>query len=81
MLPDATRFFINGKWVSPASQSRQSIINPATERSIGEVALGGPADVEAAVIAAKQAFPEYAKTSLGQLGAIFGTGYNSIQNT
>lgn len=45
MLPDATRFYINGKWVSPASQSRQSIINPATERSIGEVALGGPADV------------------------------------
>lgn len=66
MLPDATRFYINGKWVSPASQTRQSIINPATERSIGEVALGGPADVEAAVTAAKQAFPEYAKTSLGQ---------------
>ena len=43
-----------------------AIINPATERSIGEVARGGPADVEAAVIAAKQAFPEYAKTSLGQ---------------
>ena len=49
MLPDAKRFYINGQWVNPIPPARQSIINPATETSIGEAALGGSSDVDAAV--------------------------------
>lgn len=63
-LADANRFFINGAWVSPASHNQQPIINPATERSIGTVALGNSEDVERAVAAAKGAFDAFSKWSV-----------------
>ena len=50
MLPDATRFYINGEWVAPISTDRRQIINPSTEEPIGEVALGNAADVDRAVV-------------------------------
>ena len=61
---NATRFYINGSWVEPSSSQTQTIVNPATERSIGDVAFGNSIDVNAAVAAAKAAFPAYARTSL-----------------
>ncbi len=60
-LPDATRFYINGAWVDPIGGSHRPIINPATERSVGTVALGAIEDVHLAVAAAKAAFPAFAK--------------------
>ncbi|MCG8440585.1 MAG: aldehyde dehydrogenase family protein [Caulobacterales bacterium] len=65
-MPDATRFYIGGEWVAPCAADRRPIINPATEAPIGEVALGGPADVDRAVAAAKAAFPAFARTTVGE---------------
>ncbi|MEO0368114.1 MAG: aldehyde dehydrogenase family protein [Pseudomonadota bacterium] len=59
-----TQFYIDGSWVDPVTPEFLPIINPATEAVIGEVALGGPTDVDHAVQAAKHAFSHYAQTSV-----------------
>ncbi|MEP1229987.1 MAG: aldehyde dehydrogenase family protein [Litorimonas sp.] len=66
MTLDATRFYIDGSWVEPNSSQIQPVVNPATESSIGDVALGNSNDVDAAVAAAKAAFPAYARTTIKQ---------------
>lgn len=57
------KFYINGAWVTPSAQRKQQIINPATEQVVGEVALGGQADVDQAVAAARAAFADWASSS------------------
>ncbi len=60
---DLKKFYINGQFVEPASFELFDIINPATEESIGKVALGSPEDVDIAVSAAKNAFKKTALLS------------------
>ncbi len=50
--------FINGEFVAPKSGKYFDSINPANESKLAEIALGGPADVDAAYQAAKQAYDE-----------------------
>ncbi|AQV98697.1 aldehyde dehydrogenase family protein [Cupriavidus necator] len=53
-------FYIQGEWVPPVGEaSFADIVNPATEAVIGTVALGGEADVDRAVAAARAAFPAW----------------------
>ena len=52
---------INGKPVS--SSATFETVNPATQEVLAEVAAGGEAEVNAAVAAAKAAFPKWAATS------------------
>ena len=66
MLARADKFYIDGTWVNPASSTAQAIINPASETSLGDLAMGSTADVDAAVRAAKAAFPAYAATTIEQ---------------
>ncbi|TXT20052.1 MAG: aldehyde dehydrogenase (NAD+) [Planctomycetota bacterium] len=51
-----TNLLINGKWVESRSGKRFKTINPVNETVIAEVAEGDPADVDAAVKAARAAF-------------------------
>lgn len=60
---NALKFYINGKWVDPVAPQSLSVINPATEQSMGEISLGSAADVDLAVAAAKEAFKSYSQTS------------------
>ena len=46
------KFYINGEWVDPLSTDRMPVLNPASAEQVGEVALGGEADVDRAVAAA-----------------------------
>lgn len=66
MTRNALKFYIDGRWVEPCSSTRLPVINPATEQSFGEIALGNLDDVEAAVTAARRAFPSFAETSPAQ---------------
>jgi acyl-CoA reductase-like NAD-dependent aldehyde dehydrogenase len=50
------RLFIDGAWVESSSTARFDIIDPALGELYYRVALAGPADVSAAVAAARQAF-------------------------
>ena len=55
---------INGK--SVASRGYFETVNPATQEVLAEVASGGAAEVNAAVAAAKEAFPKWAATPAPQ---------------
>lgn len=57
------KFYINGEWVDPSTSEKLDVINPATEQSIGQIAMGGAADVDKAVAAAKAAFETYSQTT------------------
>ena len=56
-------FYIDGKWVQPHSQQRLDVINPATEEVCGNIAIGDEVDADRAVMAARVAFPAFAKTT------------------
>ncbi len=53
--------FINGKWQQPTSGSYFKSINPATEENLSEIAAANEADVNKAVLAARQAYEKYWK--------------------
>ncbi|MET0985640.1 MAG: aldehyde dehydrogenase family protein [Steroidobacteraceae bacterium] len=59
----ALQFYINGAWVDPVELRTLDVLNPATEQVIGQIALGSAADVDAAVRAARAAFPAWSRTS------------------
>ncbi len=58
--------WINGKVTNGHSTESFAVINPATEDVLAEVARGTPQDAEAAVRAAKAAFPEWRRTPANQ---------------
>jgi aldehyde dehydrogenase (NAD+) len=62
-MANATRFYIDGDWVEPISPERLEVIDPATEAPFMTIALGGVADVDRAVAAARRGFPDFAATS------------------
>jgi len=57
-----TKHYINGDWVASVDGSGMAVVNPSTEEQIAKISLGGPADTDAAVAAAKAAFPGWAAT-------------------
>src|SRR6201993_4598921 len=58
------QFYIDGAWVDPVVKGKSTaVVNPATEESMYEVALGSKADVDKAVAAAKRAFATFSQTS------------------
>jgi aldehyde dehydrogenase (NAD+) len=57
------RLFIGGEWVLPVGQARSAVIDPSTEQSIAEIALGNAEDVNVAVAAARRAFATWSSSS------------------
>ena len=57
----ALKHYIDGAWVDPITPASMDVINPATERAAGKVALGSPADIDRAAIAARRAFTSYSR--------------------
>jgi len=61
--PDATaRNFVAGEWIDSRAAESLPLINPATGEPIGRVPLSTPAEVGAAVQAARRAFPAWRET-------------------
>jgi acyl-CoA reductase-like NAD-dependent aldehyde dehydrogenase len=58
------KFYINGAWVAPQGQGHFDVINSSTEEIMGRIPSGNEADADAAVAAAKAAFPGWAATSV-----------------
>ncbi|WP_299786169.1 aldehyde dehydrogenase family protein [uncultured Marivita sp.] len=56
------QFYINGKWVDPIEGRDHHVIDPSTEDPCAVISLGGQADTDAAVAAAKNAFPSWMAT-------------------
>ncbi|MCW3007133.1 MAG: aldehyde dehydrogenase, partial [Solirubrobacterales bacterium] len=59
----AEQLYIDGAWVEPSSPRRLEVINPATEKAIATIALGGEEDVDRAVAAARRAFETFSITT------------------
>jgi aldehyde dehydrogenase (NAD+) len=59
-------FYIDGKWVSPATARDFFVINPANEEPLATISLGSAADANRAVAAAKRAFESYSETTLDE---------------
>ncbi len=49
--------------MAPLQSTLLDVINPSTEESFVQIAVGGPADVDRAVAAARAAFPSFARTT------------------
>ena len=60
------KFYIAGKWVEPQSEDTWPLVNPATEQVVAHIPMASEADVNAAVAAAKAAFPSYSQTTVSQ---------------
>ncbi len=69
-MREQLNFYIDGQWVAPAAARAHDVINPATEEPVGRISLGGAADVNKAVAAAKRAFETYSRTSLAERAAL-----------
>ena len=52
-------FYINGAWVAPIEGRDLDVIDPSTEEACAVISLGGRADADAAVAAAKAALPAF----------------------
>jgi aldehyde dehydrogenase (NAD+) len=63
-MKDLRQFYINGQWVDPVQARDLAVENPSTEELVATISLGAAADVDAAVAAAKAAFPAYSKVSV-----------------
>ena len=61
-MQDASKHYINGQWVASIDGREMAVENPSTEEKIATITLGGVADADAAVAAAKAAFPAWAAT-------------------
>ncbi|MEP9394458.1 aldehyde dehydrogenase family protein [Gordonia sp. VNK1] len=69
-MREITKFYIDGQWVEPTELNLIDVINPATEKSAGQVALGTAADVDAAVAAARRAFATWGQTTVDERVAV-----------
>ena len=56
------QFYINGAWVDAKEGRDHHVINPSTEEPCAVISLGGQADTDAAVAAAKAALPGWMAT-------------------
>jgi aldehyde dehydrogenase (NAD+) len=65
-MKDCRQFYINGDWVDPVMKRDFAVVNPANEERIGTISMGGSADVDRAVAAAKNGFDQYSQTTVGE---------------
>jgi aldehyde dehydrogenase (NAD+) len=63
IMQDARNFYIDGAWVAPIEGRDFAVIDPSTEEACATISLGGNADTNAAVAAAKAAFPKWRLSS------------------
>ncbi|CAH1651924.1 aldehyde dehydrogenase family protein [Chelatococcus asaccharovorans] len=61
---DSLKFYIDGRWVDPASPHAIAVVNPATEEPFAQISLGSAQDADKAARAARRAFAGYAQTSV-----------------
>ena len=62
LIADGTHF-IGGEWVPAKSGETIDVINPATREVLLRVPRGGPGDIDAAALAAADAFPAWRDTN------------------
>ena len=69
---DMRNFYIDGAWVAPLEGTDLPVFNPATEEPYATISLGGAADAEAAIAAARWTFPSWSMTTPAERGEVLG---------
>ena len=67
---DTRHFYIDGAWVAPREGNDFPVFNPATEEPYATISLGGAEDAEAAIAAARRAFPAWSMTTPAERGDV-----------
>ena len=67
---DTRNFYIDGAWVAPLEGTDLPVFNPATEEPYATISLGGAADAEAAIAAARRTFPSWSMTTPAERGEV-----------
>ena len=62
-MENSRNFYINGMWTAPMAGHDFDVVDPSTEEVVNTIVLGGQADTDAAVGAAKAAFPKWRLSS------------------
>ena len=57
-IKDRPALYVDGAWLTPPDPKLQPVVNPATERAIADVVVGGAVEADAAITAARRAFDE-----------------------
>jgi aldehyde dehydrogenase (NAD+) len=68
----AGQFYIDGRWRACTTLASTSVVDPASEQVVGQIAAGGPDDVDFAVAAARRAFPAFSQTLMEDRVALLG---------
>ncbi len=66
------QFYIDGRWVDPLDGTDLDVIDPSTAEPFATISLGGDADVDAAVAAARRAFAPWSVSSKDDRLALMG---------
>ncbi len=61
-MSNSERFYIGGQWTAPSVAVPHDVIDPSTGQAVAKINLGGLDDTNAAVAAAKTAFPAWSTT-------------------
>ena len=62
-MENSRNFYINGMWTAPMAGHDFDVVDPSTEEVADTIVLGGQTDTDAAVAAAKAAFPKWRLSS------------------
>lgn len=62
-MREARDFYIDGKWVAPATPNDMEVIDPSNEEPFAVISLGSQHDTDVAVAAARRAFETWSRTS------------------
>ncbi|RQT40749.1 aldehyde dehydrogenase family protein [Burkholderia cepacia] len=62
--------YIDGQWLDPADAKAIDVIDPSTARPYAQLRIGGAADVDRAVGAARRAFDTYSRWPVGERVAL-----------
>ena len=69
-MTNMRNFYIDGAWVAPRDGTDFPVYNPATEEVFATISLGGAADAEAAITAARTAFAGWSMTTPAERGEV-----------
>ena len=65
------KLLINGEFIESKSRDWRDVVNPATQEVLARVPFATPAELDAAVASAKEAFKTWRKTPIGVRARIF----------
>jgi len=72
-------FFIGGEWVPATGRDALAVVDPATEEQISSVPAGSPEDVDAAVAAARAAFPGWSSQTPAERAAVLFAAADALE--